>query len=154
MKRGRRGFWLGEVVVAIGILSIVSLTVIGVFSYLAVTSQTRSEKAAAELLADTLMEQAVTAGPPNWGLPEGQILTEVSVDDAATATGEDVELESGDSQAREHMAYLVIPEQLEEATLGKLYRVRVRVSWQDPPGPDNVERGRGYLERTRTVYID
>lgn len=154
MKRGRRGFWLGEVVVAIGILSIVSLTVIGVFSFLAVTSQTRSEKAAAELLADTLMEQAVTAGPPNWGLPEGQILTEVSVDDAATASGENVDLETGDSQTKEHMAYLVIPEELDHGSLGKLYRVRVRVSWQEPPGPNNVERGRGYLERTRTVYID
>lgn len=154
MKRGRRGFWLGEVIVALGLLSIVSLTVVGVFSFLAVTSQTRSEKAAAELLADTLMEQAVTAGPPNWGLPEGLVMTEVPVDDSGLPEGEDMQLETGDSQGKEHMAYLVIPEELEEGSLGKLYRVRVRVSWQEPPGPDNVERGKGYLERTRTVYID
>lgn len=152
--RGRRGFWLGEVVVAIGLLSIVSLTVVGVFSFLAVTSQTRSERAAAELLADTLMEQAVTAGPPNWGLPEGQVMVDVPIDESGLPPGQDVQLDTGDSQAKEHLAFLVIPEELEEASLGKLYRVRVRVSWQEPPGPDNVERGKGYLERTRTVYID
>lgn len=143
MRWGRRGFWLGEVVVAIGLLSIVSLTVVGVFSFLAVTSQTRSEKAAAELVADTLMESAVVHGPGGWGVGEENLFVEVPV-----------QVETGDSQAPEQMLYQLIPEALEAATLGTLYRVRVRVSWVEPPGPHNVERGRGFIERVRTVYVE
>jgi hypothetical protein len=143
VKSRQRGFWLGEVVVAIGLIAVVSLTVVGVFSFLSITSQTRSEQAAADLLADTLMESAVAKGPPDWGLSPGQLFTE-----------NPVELESGDSKAKEHMVFQVIPQELEDAELGKLFRVRVRVSWQEPPGPDNVERGKGYIERMRTVYIE
>jgi Tfp pilus assembly protein PilE len=142
-KKGRRGFWLGEIVVALGLISVVSLTVIGLFSYLAVTTQTRSEKAAADLLANTLMENAVIEGPNGWGVGQTNLFVEVPV-----------EIESGDAKAAEQMMYQVIPEVIEQSALGTLFRVRVRVSWVEPPGPNNVERGKGFTERTRTVYID
>lgn len=124
-----------------GILSVVSLSVIGIFSYLAVSSQVQSERAAAALLATTVLESAVILGPPDWGLDPGQLGQELSV-----------ELETGDSQAAEDMTYRLSAELSESTPLGELYSLRVRVTWEEPPG--RVERGRGYLERTRTVYVD
>lgn len=145
MKRGQGGFWLGEIVVAIGLIAVVTLTVVGVFSFLAITSQTRSEHAAAELLADTLMETAVTTGPPGWGVGEANVLAEVPIP---------VSLETGDSQGAESMTSQVIPEPIEVSNLGTLFRVRVRIAWHEPPGPGNVERGKGFIERVRTIYIE
>lgn len=145
MRPGRRrGFWLGEVVLAIGLITIVSLAVVGTFSFLAITMQTRSERAAADFLADTVLEAGVNDGPPLWGMDSG----------ADLFVEKPVNLETGDSQAKEHMLLQVIPEELEDGPLGTLFRLRVRVSWVEPPGPNNVERGKGFIERTRTVYIE
>jgi hypothetical protein len=143
---------LGEVVVALGLMSLVSLTVVGLFSYLAVASQTRSERAAAELLADTLMESAACEGPPGWGVSQANLFIEVPV-----------LLETGDARAKEQMVYQVIPVALDPdpdepppdpLPLGTLYKLTVRVSWVEPPGPNNVERGQGFIERARTVYVE
>lgn len=150
-KRGRRGFWLGEIVVALGLISVVTLTVIGVFSFLSITSQTRSEKAAADLLADSLMEAAVVEGPDSWGVGAANVGREIEFDSAVASN---VELETGDAKAAESMLYQVIVDELEASDLGVLFRVRVRVSWIEPPGQSNVERGKGFVERTRTVYVE
>lgn len=87
---------MGEIVAALGLISVVSLSVISLFSYLAVSSQTRSERAPADLLASSLMESASTTGPPHWGLEAGQLNDEVTV-----------EVETGDAQAKERLTYQV-----------------------------------------------
>lgn len=129
--------------VALGLVAVVSLSVVGLFSRLAVSSQVSAEQAAADLLASTLIERAASEGPPEWGVGEAQVFQE-----------NPASLETGNAQGSEAMVFQVIPEELERQPLGVLYRLRVRVSWQEDSGPQNAERGRGLVERSRLVYVE
>jgi hypothetical protein len=138
-----RGLVLSEIVLSLGLLAVVGLTVIGVFSYLAVNSQGSSDRAAAELLSDSVLERAVKAGPDpdavdglQWGVGRDKVFQELSTADNGSAT---------------RFTYQVSPELIRSAPLGSVYLVTVEVAWAEEGG---VERGKGHLKKSRTVYIE
>jgi hypothetical protein len=140
MRRSSRGFWLSEVLTALWLITFVGASLLALFMYLAKTSKISNERAAAELLADGLLEQGVRAGPPDWGLEPGQV---------------GVELHSPEGHDGQTLTYKVSPSALEDHRMGKLFLLQVTVSWSPTPGvATNVERGSGTLTRDREVYIE
>ena len=136
------GMVLSEIVLSLGLLAVVGLTVIGVFSYLALNSQSNSDRAAAELLAERVLERAVKAGPDSvsglaWGVGKKKLFKELTTADNGSAT---------------RFSYQISPTLIRTAPLGTIYQVRVEVAWTEDPG--GVERGKGHLKKSRTVYIE
>lgn len=137
-----RGLVLSEIVISLGLLAIVGLTVIGVFSSLAINSQSNSDRAAAQLLAETVLERAVKAGPDpvdglRWGVGTDKLFKELKTADDSSAT---------------KFSYQVSPELIRTAPLGTIYHVTVEVVWMEEGS--GVQRGRGNLKKSRTVYIE
>lgn len=140
VKKRARGFWLSEVLTSLWLLTFIGASLLGLFAYLAKTSKLSNERASSELLADTLIERAIRMGPPNWGLPEGQLGVLQNAP------------ESPDGMA---LTYLVKVARLEKHRLGELHQLQVTVNWNTPSEtPTGVERGRGYLVRERLVYVE
>lgn len=135
----QRGFWLTEVLLSLWLLAFVGAGLIGLFVFLAKTSSVADERAAAELLADRLVERAVRYGPPSWGLEPGQV-------------GPFVETPEGPEGAV--LRFQLLPVRLSDHRLGILYMLKVKVTWDEDPSSGRVERGRGELERHRKVYIE
>jgi len=133
------GLVLSEIVVSIGLLAIVGLSIVGVFSYLAVSSHTNADRAAASLLADSVLEKAVKEGPDDWGVGSGNLFTELETSDAVSTT---------------RFTYQVQAQKLKEASLGDTYQVTVDVAWSAPDEGGRVERGKGHIQRTRTIYVE
>ena len=137
----KSGLVLSEIVVSLGLLAVVGLTVIGVFSFLALNSQSNSDRAAAELLSESVLERAVKAGPDPvnglvWGVGKGKLFQELATADDGSAT---------------RYSYQISPELIRSAPLGSVYQVTVEVVWAEDGG---VERGKGHLRKSRTVYIE
>lgn len=138
------GLVLSEIVVSLGLLAIVGLATIGMFSYLAVNSQVNADRAAANLIADELLEKAVKAGPDETrdGLKWG-----VKADDLSR------ELQTADTSSGTTFTHQVDAERVESAPLGSLYLVTVRVAWEEEDSK-NLERGKGWVKKSRAVYIE
>lgn len=133
-----RGFWLTEVLASLWLIAFIGAGVIGLFTYLVRSSSIANERAAAELLADRLIERAVRIGPPNWGLEPGQV-------------GQF--LESSEGPQGTVLTYQLMPMKVGEHRLGTLFCLRVQIAW-DEADAKRVERGRGELVRQRNVYIE
>lgn len=131
---------MSEVLTSLWLITFIAAAILGLFVYLAKASKISNERAAAELLADRLLEQGSRAGPPDWGLPEGQLGTPQ---------------ESSDGHDGGKLTYKVEAVKLEEHRLGELYLLQVTVNWSPPDGTaQGVERGAGKLTRDRQVYIE
>lgn len=136
------GLVLSEIVISLGLLAVVGLTVIGVFSSLALNSQSNSDRAAAQLLAESVLERAVKSGPDpvdglRWGVGTDKLFKELKTADDSSAT---------------RFSYQISPELIRTAPLGTIYHVTVEVVWlEEGAGP---QRGTGKLKKSRTVYIE
>lgn len=137
---------LAEVVLAFGLMSILAVVVIGVFTKLMVSTTKSSDLTAAQLLARSVLDRAVRAGPPDWG-----------VDFTGVGT---VELYTHDKTTLTDYVYSVVPVRVTPAggtdTMGELFELRVTVSWwTDTPDADAGRQGVGKLstELSRTVFI-
>jgi hypothetical protein len=139
MRVCTRGFWLSEVLTALWLVTFVAAAILGLFVYLTKASKISNERAAAELLADRLLESGSRAGPPDWGMEPGQL---------------GALLESPDGHENTKLTYKVEPIELEEHRFGTLFLLQVTVNWTPLPGARNVERGSGMLVRDRQVYIE
>lgn len=142
-KSGRhtRGFWISEVLIALWLLTFIGAGLIATFAYLAKGSQISSERAAAQLLADELIQAALRGGPPEWG--------QESLSGTSTS-------QVGDAESSVKLDWTITPTELREAPLGKLFELKIQVRWQDRSGEgaQGVERGRGELVRVRQVYVE
>lgn len=142
-RKSSPGLVLSEIVVSLGLLAVVGLTIIGVFSFLLLNSQTNSDRAAAELLSDALLEKAVKAGPDpvdgrSWGVGTDKTFKELKTAESDSAT---------------RFAYQISPALIRSAPLGSVYQVTVEVSWVES-GKSGVQRGKGSLRKSRTVYVE
>lgn len=135
-----RGFWLSEVLTSLWLITFVATALLGLFVYLSKASKISNERAAAELLADRLLEKGSRDGPPSWGLADGQL-------------GTLLECDQGHDGAK--LTYRVDTVKLEEHRLGTLYLLQVTVNWSPAPGAARgVERGSETLIRDRQVYLE
>ena len=137
-SRHKRGFSLGEVVLALGLISFVALVVVGVFLTLMQASAKNREQVAAELLTESILEKATAAGPPNWGV-DGR-------------TGEP--LSAGSSALSDDTYYQVEPTLVNEDN-GEMWEVNVTVAWWSEDGKADQARvghGNTHVTGTRSVY--
>jgi Tfp pilus assembly protein PilV len=153
-KRGDRiGLSVGEVVVAIGLLGVVVVFVLAVFTKLMASSTKSSSQTIGLLLAQRRMDQAMRSGPPGWG------------GNPPVSTTEDLPLyEENQSQSThvyqhdemngiEYWQHFKA-ERIQRKTMGDLWRLTVDVVWwpSDVAAPikstDNVRQGQGRLSLT------
>ena len=67
MKSLSKGLMLAEVVLAVGFLTIIAITVAGVFTHLLNASAKTTDLTAGRSLARRVLDRAVRAGPDQWG---------------------------------------------------------------------------------------
>ena len=139
-RRSDSGFWLSEVLISLWIVAFVAAGILGVFVYLAKTSKISNERAAGELLAERVLDQATAVGPPLWGLPIGQ-LNQI----------QKLPRDANDSL----LSYRLSVRTLREHRLGTLFDLEVIVWWTTEPGVvTGVERGKGELRLQRSIYVE
>jgi type II secretory pathway pseudopilin PulG len=129
-----------EIIVALGLVSVVALAVIGVFSKLMTSSSKTADQAAAELLAQSTLDKSIRVGPPNWGVPDGEVT-----------------LKTADASSRTEFLYRVQGEELPDSDhhLGSLYRVTVLVSWGGSLAKtERLDQGKLWVERSRMTYVE
>lgn len=140
VKGRQQGFTVAEIVVALGLISLVALAVIGVFSRLMGSTSKSADQAAADLLAQAVLDRAARTGPPEWGgLQSG------------------VTLRTADSSSDTEFLYRVDTRLLpgSDHPLGSLYSVTVLVSWSGSlDKQDELGRGKLWLERSRLTYVE
>jgi type II secretory pathway pseudopilin PulG len=134
----RNGFSLGEVIVALGLMSFVALVVVGVFLTLMQSSTKNREQIAAELLTESLLEKATAAGPPAWGV-EGKLGQPLSAGDSALSND----------------TYYQVDSTLVAEERGEMWEVSVTVAWwSENANMDGSRVGHGntHVTGTRSVY--
>jgi prepilin-type N-terminal cleavage/methylation domain-containing protein len=141
----KRGLTLSEIIVALGVMAVVSLTVIGLFSKLLISTQKSSQVVTADLLCKAILEEAVREGPPNWGVGG-----DFSVNGGKATLYTSEEKKTGYN-------YQVQPNRVHtDDKMGELWEVTVNVSWWgDRVDTTRTRQGMGRLSRelTRIVYI-
>ena len=145
MRKQSQGVTLAEVVLAVGLLTIISITVAGVFIHLLHASAKTSDVTAGRALARRLLDRAVRAGPPDWGFPQ---LPTVVGDPSYKEGGTQI-LMTQATESQSEFFYRVEWDDLKPADTGiggvsrELYHVQVVVSWWgDAPDRSQVEMGR------------
>ena len=128
-----------EVVLALGLVVIMALAIVGIFSRLMSRSAYSADQAAAQLLAQALLDKAIRMGPPDWGGSTGAR-----------------ELASGDQSATTLYNWKVEGRELPDSVhdLGRLYRVTVTVDWSDAASGARQNNGRMLVERSRLAYVE
>ncbi len=110
---------LSEVVIAVGILAIMALSVIAVFTHLLNSAAKTTDLTAGRVFAQRVLDRAVRSGPPNWGFPGGTGSQEITTQDRHTSTT---------------FVYTVTPALLRSdtglaGTAREFYFVEVQVTW-------------------------
>lgn len=132
---------MSEVLVSLWVIAFVAAALLGLFVYLAKSSQQSNERATAVLLADSVLHRAMATGPPFWGLPEGQLDQRQEL--------------PFDHDSRALLSYQLSVVPLKKHRLGQLFILHLSVSWEGDPGEaTGVERGRGELSVERAVYVE
>ena len=140
------GLTLAEIMLTLGLMSVISLVIIGLFSRLLLTSKKSSQATTANLLAQSIMDRAVREGPPNWG--KGTDYT-VNGGKASLYTTEE-------KKKTEYVFEIHHDPVLDDAKMGELWKLQVVVSWwTDTPDSQagRANMGRMSRELTRTVYV-
>ncbi len=132
---------LAEVILALGLLAVVGLIVVGVFTKSMGAQSKSSHATVGRLLAESIAEKAVLIGPPNWGMAD--------IDIPETET---VRLQNSDSE--ETYTYDIDEFVVRGATatnsLGVLYLIEITVSWWGED--DRVGMGKNFVKTARVVY--
>ncbi|MBI3928889.1 MAG: hypothetical protein HY319_25330 [Armatimonadetes bacterium] len=145
LYRRHRALTLAEVIMALGILALISLSIIGFFSKILTASAKSADLSAGRTLARQILDRAVREGPPNWGTR------------GALAGSE--EIHSHDTANRLRYLYTVTPTLLttpaSDYPMGGAYNVQVVVYWW-PDAADSTgsrrEVGRLWTRLNQVVY--
>ena len=143
-KTNHSALTLMEVVVSLGLVSILTIFVVGVLSRLLFSSGKTAHQTEANLLAEEILESVVLMGPPNWGFgtPErdqwvGRRFLTLPGEKTETLFEYRVEeLTLGDS-----------PEDL-----GTYHDLKVTVWWWLSEAGQRVDQGNLYVVAHRKVY--
>jgi hypothetical protein len=127
-----------EVVVALGLVTVMALAIIGIFSRLMSRSAISADQAAGQLLAQAVLDAAVRVGPPGWGGTTGS--REVATADASSDTVYN---------------YTVAATELVDSRhdLGRVFRVTVTVDWSHGE-TKRQNSGRMSVRRSRLAYVE
>ncbi len=136
-----------EIVVALGLVVVMALAIVGIFSRLISRSAISADQAAGQLLAQSVLDKAIRIGPPDWGGLSGS-----------------QQLASADQSSKTVFNWTVVARELPRSALdpppsssdlGVLYRVRVTVDWSNTSSPGTRQNlGRMMVERSRLSYVE
>jgi hypothetical protein len=139
-----KGVTLAEVVLALGVLALVGLTIVGVFTKLMGAQSKSSHETVGRLLIETVAERATLAGEPNFGTTK--------INEWQTET---VYLHNSDAPVK--MSYRIkdpVPLRATQPTnpMGKLWFLPIELKWWS----DDVRVGTGKtsVETSRVVYLE
>ncbi|HIB67773.1 MAG TPA: type II secretion system protein [Phycisphaerales bacterium] len=140
-----KGLTLSEIVMALGLLTVISLAVIGVFTKLLSASTKNTDRTAAHLLAQSALDKAARQGPPDWGFGLSGSTGTASISDKLSTNNDQTETEFTTT-----ITVGKVTDADPKIYLGNLYDVTVSVSWW---GKKRQGLGRLSTETSRTVYI-
>jgi hypothetical protein len=145
MWKQSRGVSLAEVVLAVGLLTIISITVAGVFIHLLHASAKTSDLTAGRTLARRVLDRAVRAGPPDWGFP-ALVSTSFVGSQMMTTQGSDRQTE---------FIYSIEPSALKSndvvgGVTRQIYYVEVEVKWW-VDNPTDAVKSQAELGRLSTT---
>ena len=143
------GLTLAEIVLTLGLMAVLLLVVVGVFTKLMMSSVKSTDLTTASTLAQTILEHAVRQGPPEWGIG-GDFST----------TGGRAEFYTHDTNISTKFVYQVKVDRATtppESSMGTLYNIKVIVNWWGEEADRTSARpdlGRLSTELTRMVYVE
>ena len=136
-----RGVTLSEVVLALGVLAIVGLTVIGVFTKLMGSQSKSSHATVGRFLMESVAERVSLSGPPDWGVTGDQT--------------ESVYIHSQDQKVTftyRIPSYFALKKAPVSNPMGTLYFVNIEIEWWG--GDDRIEVGKTKLATSRVIYVE
>lgn len=130
---------LAETVLAVGLVGMIAVVLIGVFSKLLTSTAKNSDLSVGEHLAKKVLDRAVREGPPNWGT-------------GGLANGQ-MNIYSRDTANQINYLYTVTPTLVTTPAsaypMGTVYQVTVRVEWwKDSTDSTGSHRDMGRLSTT------
>lgn len=135
---------LMEVVVATGLIAIISLLAIGVVVRLLNIGGKTAHQTAAALLAQEYLNNAASAGPPYWGFNSA---------DQSTWTGSrSLILPNEDSATSFNYKLEAIRLRKSDEDMGTVSQLTVTVWWNGSQAADRPGLGKSSLSATRIVY--
>ena len=144
-ERRQRGLTLIEIMVAIGLISVITLLVVGTLARLLNTGGKTAHQVAANMLALEVLETAATAGPPKWGF------TSATIDDQQ---GERNLMLPGENSSTKFKYKLVtLPLRKSPDDLGIVTQLNVTVWWWGEDPSHRSELGKTSVRHSRTVYV-
>ena len=137
----RKGMTIAECVMAMGLLGVMALALVGLFSRLLSTTAKTTDQTAARMLARGILEHALREGPDsNWGGLGGK----ANLKAHDNLTGTDFVYEIKDARLNPPSA------------VGNLYQVTVTVTWWKKDVDANATYGglgKTSVDLTGSVYI-
>lgn len=170
MRFRARGLSVLEVIVAIAVLAIAGLGIIATLTRVMVAQSSSSHETVGRILAESKLQDAILAGPANWGIPSpvdwGETSGSISeVQSQSAVVGQNplpteyfyqievVEV-SGQNEAGTPMFGIDVDPSLKK--MGKLWEVNVKVWWNSDSGAPQgaIERGTQTLTVSKVIYIE
>ena len=142
---GDRGLTLIEIMVAIGLVSVITLLVVGTLARLLNTGGKTAHQIAANMLALEILETAAAAGPPKWGFSSSLI---------ADQEGERNLMLPGENSStafKYKLDTLLLRKSPDD--LGTLTQITVTVWWWGEQPSHRSELGKTTVQHSRTVYV-
>ena len=133
-----------EVIVAMGIVAVLTLFVVGVLSRMLFTSGKTAHQAAGNLLAEEVLESSALAGPPHWGF-DSRERSQWRGERSLTLPGEASETT---------FRYLLEEVSLRDSSddLGTFHELKVTVWWWGEEPTQRPDQGNLFVEGHRKVY--
>lgn len=144
-KQKQDGLTLMEVIVSLGLVAVLTLFVVGVLSRLLFSSGKTAHQAAANLLAEELLEESALAGPPTWSFPTSDRTGWVG-ERFLTLPGE-----KSDTLFRYKLEEITIANSPED--LGTFHELKITVWWWGDEPTQRADQGNLYVDAHRKVYV-
>ncbi len=141
----RKGLTLIEIMVAMGLISVITLLVVGTLARLLNTGGKTAHQVAANMLALEILDTAATSGPPKWGFASKQI---------GDRHGERRLILPGENTTTPFKYKLdAVLLRKSPDDLGIVTQLTVTVWWWGEDPGHRVELGKTSVQHSRTVYV-
>jgi hypothetical protein len=134
-----------EIVIAIGLIAVISLLVIGTLARLLSGGGKSAHQTAAGLLAQQVLDSAIAAGPPRWGFAS---LSRTDWKGSAS-----LRLPGEDSLTEFLYRVEVLRLRQSPQDLGTVSQVSATVWWWGEQPGGRTEQGQTSVRASRTVYV-
>ena len=143
------------------ILAIAGLGIIATLTRVMIAQSSSSHHTVAKLIAESELENAILAGPPNWGATPGNV-TEIRQREAMVGQSDhptifyfQIEEDPIPLSNQNESGDIMFGNSPNFPDMGDLYEVKVKIWWNSDAAPSGaVERGTQELRVSKVVYIE